>query len=163
MDDNGKKELIEVLLPSILAAIEAKEKAKTPYWTVERIGLLLGVIATFVTSMAGLAVGLLNKDRNEQMLVGQHAAVAVAEDVKTKLDDTTTKQEKSLNKLQRSAEAVEDSQGPQLWLTWKRLEEDATYARDNGLVEDAKAFDAKAKDAKAKFDAHAVRQKNGKN
>ena len=159
MTDEDEKRI----LAAVLAALAAKEAAKHPYWTVEKIGLLLGVVATFVTSMSGLWVGLLNKDKNEQMIVGQNAAVAVAEDVKTKLDDSTKKQESSLGKLERSAAAVEDSQGPQLWLTWKRLEEDATYARDNGLTEDAKAFDAKAKDAKAKFDAHAVRQRNGKN
>lgn len=145
----------------ILAEREKDKTPKEPYWGVKNITIMLGVISTFLTSVAGLSVGLLNKDRNEQMLIGQNAAVAVAEDVRTKLDVTTDKQEKQSNRVQKAVEAVEDAQGPQLFITWKRLEEDADYARTNGL-KDAKLYEQKAADAKAKFDAYTARQKNPK-
>lgn len=152
MTEDEMKELVEKV------ASKLKGEEKPPYWTVERIILLLTFLSTLVTG----ALGLRNNSKIETVQVGQSAAVAVAESVQEKLDISTTKQEKQLNKLERSTEAVEDSQGPILWRTWKNLEDDADYAKTSGLTAEAKAYGEKAAEAKAKFEAHMKRQRNGK-
>lgn len=161
MPDLDSKELLQKIDKLLEAKLEEKEKSKEkpPYWTVERIERLLILVA----SLVGVTFGIRGNHKIDTVEAGQVAAVAVAEDVKDKLDKTTEKQERQLNKLERSTEAVEDSQGPILWRTWKNLEDDADYARTNGLTAEAKSYSEKAAEAKAKFEAHMKRQRNGKN
>jgi len=122
-------------------------------------GILIGALAA---AYAGY-VGHGNSRKIENVEAGQQAAVAVADDVKAKLDISSEKQEKTLNKVQKATEAVEDSLGPQLWRTWKNLEDDAAYAKTHLTASEAKAFETKAAEAKAKFEAHMARQRLPKN
>lgn len=113
------------------------------------------VIAALTGAYAGV-VGTLNNHKMNAVEANQQAAVAVADDVREKLDVSTAKQEKQIGKVLKSSEEVVDSLGPQLWAAWRYARD---IAADSGKPEDT----AKAADAKRKYDEHVARQKLPKN
>lgn len=126
--------------------------------TKEVIDKLL-LIGTIIASFLGVWFGSKNYDKNINIEKQQEVAVVRAEEVQKTLEVATSKQEKSLNMIEKTATAVEDAQGPQLFLTWKRLEEEVDYAKTHGLTAQLKTLEEKMKEAETKFNEHKARQK----
>lgn len=150
------EEELEKVAEKVAEKISSKHKSLLTKEVIDKL-LLIG---TVIASSIGVWFGSKNYDRNANIEKNQEVAVGKAEEVQKTLEDATIKQEKSLSVIEKTAAAVEDAQGPTLFLTWKRLEEEVVYAKENKLpAQVIKTLEEKMKEAETRFNEHKARQK----
>ena len=112
-------------------------------WTFENVRDLIRDIGATVA----IVLSAWNNVKLGHVQTQQDSQSEKAQVVKDKLEETTANTQASLDKIKTATKIVEDTLGPQLWITWKRLEETSFETNAPADIEAA----AKAKEAYLKY------------